>query len=612
LTPDPRVPRRLRPTRSAIHVTNNRASSGRWRDRIAVAAVIVIVLSGCTPAAVTPSSAVPAGSATAATSTSGASATAATGSATGSAATSPAATDAAPSAAAVDGGTITVAIDSDPGGQFDLHATAADIAALVLRNTFDSLVVQDSDGSFKPWLAESWDVSGDGLQYTFHLKDGVTFHDGTPFDAAAVKANFDHVVDPKTKSQYAAGLLGGDAYAGTSVVDPKTVRITLNRPFAPLLQSLSTAYLGFYSPKVLASAPDKLAAGGPDVAVGTGPFKLASYVDGQEIRFTKNPDYTWGPANATHTGAAHPDTLVYRILPENAVRAGALTSGEVDIASNISPTDVKGLQANPSITVSAKDAPGLPYSLFLNHAHGPFADKPVRQAFERGIDITSAVDAVYLGEYKRAWSVLGPTTPNAYDPSVEGTWQYDEAAANALLDKAGWTARDSDGYRTKDGKRLTAEWPSYNAPREDRRSLIDAFQADLKKIGFELKPTPLDGGAYLDRLLAGNYDIADWSFVRPEGDILRLHLYSKYAPIQNASYVNDPQLDKILVDASESTDPAKRTDLYHQVQHWVIDDAAIVPIYVPSHIVGVTSNIGGLRADIHGWPLLYDAWTTKQ
>ena len=84
-------------------------------------------------------------------------------------------------------------------------------------------------------------------------------------------------------------------------------------------------------------------------------------------------------------------------------------------------------------------------------------------------------------------------------------------------------------------RRLTAEWPSYNAPREDRRSLIDAFQADLKKIGFELKPTPLDGGAYLDRLLAGNYDIADWSFVRPEGDILRLHLYSKYAPIQNAS-----------------------------------------------------------------------------
>ena len=88
--------------------------------------------------------------------------------------------------------------------------------------------------------------------------------------------------------------------------------------------------------------------------------------------------------------------------------------------------------------------------------------------------------------------------------------------------------------------------------------------------------------------------------------------FNGYAPIQNASYVNDPQLDKILVDASESTDPAKRTDLYHQVQHWVIDDAAIVPIYVPSHIVGVTSNIGGLRADIHGWPLLYDAWTTKQ
>ena len=171
--------------------------------------------------------------------------------------------------------------------------------------------------------------------------------------------------------------------------------------------------------------------------------------------------------------------------------------------------------------------------------------------------------------------------------------------------------RDADGYRTKDGVRLTASWPSYIAPREDRASLIDAFQADLKKIGFELKPTPLDGGAYINQLLAGEYDIADWSFVRPEGDILRLHLYSKYSPIQNASYVNDPQLDQWVVAASQSTDPAKRTDLYDKVQHWVIDDAAIVPIYVPSQIVGSTSNIGGLRSDINGWPLLYDAWTTK-
>jgi peptide/nickel transport system substrate-binding protein len=583
----------------------------RWLALIPAASLLLAACSAAAPSSagssVGASAAAPSGSSASAS----APAASPAQSIAASAASSPATTPAASTGTPVDGGTITVAIDSDLGGAFDIHSTAADISALVLRNVFDSLVVQDSDGSFKPWLASSWDISADGLHYTFHLKSGVKFQDGEPFDATAVKVNLAHVVDPNTKSQYAAALLGGDAYAGADVVDAQTVRINLKRPFAPLLQSLSTAYLGFYAPNVLKTSADKLAAGGPDVTVGTGPFKLASYVAGQQITFTKNPDYQWGPGNATHTGPAHPDQLVYRILPENAVRAGALTSGEVDVAENVSPTDLAGLQADSSITVTQTDAPGLPYSLFLNHSHGVFADKLVRQAFERGIDISSAVNAVYLGAYKRAWSTLGPTTPNAYDPTVENTWPYDPDLANQLLDQAGWTGRDADGYRTKNGVRLSASWPSYSAPREDRASLIDAFQADLKKIGFELKPTPLDGGTYIKQLLAGQYDIADWSFVRPEGDILRLHLHSGFSPIQNASYVTDPQLDQWLDQASQSTDPATRTALYDKVQHWVIDDAAIIPIYVPSQITGIASDVSGLRADISGWPLLYDAWTTK-
>ena len=510
----------------------------------------------------------------------------------------------------VDGGTITVGIDSDPGSQFNVHVSAADISALVLRNVFDSLVVQDADGSFKPWLAESWDVSDDGLSYTFHLKDGVKFTDGEAFDAAAVKANFDHVVDPATKSQYAASLLGGAAYAGTEVVDDRTVVVKLNTPFAPLLQGLSTTYLGFFAPEVLKDKADQLAAGGPGITVGTGPWILDGYVAGQQVTFKKNPDYAWGPANATHTGAVHPDTLVYKILPENTVRAGALTSGEIDVAENVSPSDIPTLEADSSITISNADAPGLPWSIFLNHSQGLFADKAVRQAFQRGIDISSAVDAVYNGAYQRAWSVLSPTTPNAYDASLEGTWDYDADRANQLLDQDGWTTRDADGTRMKDGQRLEVHWTA-TSTREDRASLIAAFQADLKKIGFDLEIDQLDVGAYLDRLMGGTYDIVDWSFVRPDGDILRLHLDSKHSPIQNASYVNDPQVDEWVNDAAEATDDAERASLYQQVQQWVVDDAAIVPVYVPGNITATAANVGGVRADITGWPLLYDAWTTK-
>lgn len=509
----------------------------------------------------------------------------------------------------VDGGTVTIGIDGDPGSQFDVHVSAADISAQVLRNVFDSLVVQDTDGSFQPWLAQSWEVSADGLAYTFHLKEGVTFTDGERFDAEAVKANFDHVVAAETKSQYGASLLGGDAYAGTEVVDDRTVVVKLNRPFAPLLQGLSTAYLGFISPDVLASRADELAAGGPDVTIGTGPWKLDEYVAGQEIRFVKNPDYDWGPENAEHTGAVRPDTLVYKILPENSVRVGALSSGEIDIAGNVSPADVPALEADSSITIGSVDAPGLPWSIFLNHEQGVFQDRAVRKAFQLGIDISSAVDAVYEGQYQRAWSVLGPTTPGGYDESLEDSWEYDPEEAGALLDEAGWTETDAEGYRVKDGQRLSAHWNAAQT-REDRASLIAAFQADLKKIGIELVIDQQESGAYLERLMGGNYDVMDWSFVRSDGDILRLHVYSAFAPIQNASWINDPQLDEWTVAAAQDTDTAARAELYRKVQQRVIDNADIVPVYVPGNITASAANIGGLRADINGWPLLYDVWTS--
>lgn len=510
------------------------------------------------------------------------------------------------------GGTVTVALESEPAGQFNVHVSGADAAASTLRGVFDSLVSQGPDGEFHPWLAKSWEISEDGLSYTFELRDDVTFTDGTAFDAAAVKANFDHVVAKETASQYAAGLLGGDAYKSTEVVDDDTVRIHLTRPFSPLLQGLSTAYLAMFSPKVLETSADKLAAGGPDVTVGSGPYQVENYVPGQELVLVRNPDHAWGPENAEHKGAARPDRLVLRFLPESSVRAGALSSGEVDIASNLAPSDVINLEGQPDYQVQAVENPGLPWSLFLNHDHGVLTDVKVRTALLRGIDVTSAVATVYQGKYQRAWSILGPTTPNAYDPSLEGTWEYDEALANGLLDEAGWTERDDEGIRTKDGERLSLRWPVASGPRDARQSLGEAFQADLKKIGVELKREPMEIGAYLQALQAGDYDVIDWSFVRSDGDILRLHLYSEYAPIQNASWVSDPQVDEWVLQASQSTDPAERAAIYSEVQKWALDDVAFIPIYVPSTLVAASNSVGGLTHDISGWPRFDQIWTTKQ
>ncbi len=185
----------------------------------------------------------------------------------------------------------------------------------------DSLVFQKPDGSFAPWLATEWNVSDDSTEYTFTLRDDVTFHDGEPFDAAAVKANFDRIVDPETESAQAASMLGGEFYAGTDVIDEHTVTVRFSQPYAPFLQAASTAQLGFYSPKVLADSAGELKVGGPGITVGTGPFELTEYTPEQEIVYTANADYDWAPEGAERPGF---ETLRVEILPEPSVRAGVV------------------------------------------------------------------------------------------------------------------------------------------------------------------------------------------------------------------------------------------------------------------------------------------------
>lgn len=512
-----------------------------------------------------------------------------------------------------DGGTVTVGLDTDPDSQFDIHVAGADVSAQVMRNVVDSLLVQDPDGTFRPWLATSWDLSEDGLTYTFHLRKGVTFSDGETFDAHAAVTNLDRVVAPETKSQYAASLLGGEAYAGARALDDHTLELRLTQPFAPLLQGLSTAYLGFLAPDVLKDekATSRLAAGGADVSIGTGPWTFTEYVSGQHLILSRNPDYAWGPDNATHTGPVRPERLVYQILPESSVRVGSLTSGELDVAASLSPMDVSTLEDDPDTVLTSADSPGLPWSLFLNHTQGPFRDRAVRRAVQSGLNISPDVAAVFEGRYHRAWSVVTPPTPDAYDDSLENSWTYDPDGAKNLLEDAGWHTDPGTGYRSKDGEPLTVHW-STSSPDGDQSTLMAAFQADLKKIGVELVIDQQDTGRYLQRLMSGDYDIVDWSFVRPDGDILRLHLFSKLAPVQNASWVDDPQIDDWVIAASGETDPAQRQALYAKVQQWVVRDAAIIPVYVPGNITATAAHLGGLRADITGSPLLYDTWTTAK
>ncbi|OZD30889.1 peptide ABC transporter substrate-binding protein [Rhodococcus sp. 06-1477-1B] len=484
-------------------------------------------------------------------------------------------------------------------GHMDPQTSQLDVSAMVQRAVLDSLVFQEPDGTFSPWLAESWDVEDGGASYLFRLRTDVTFHDGTAFDAAAVKANFDRIANPETASAQAASMLGGDLYAGTDVVDEHTVRVRFTQPYAPFLQAASTALLGFYSPAVLSSKADQLKAGGPGVTVGTGPFELTEYTPDQDLVYTRNDDYTWGPDGG---GKPAVKTLRVDILPEASVRVGALSSGQADVVTNLPPNLVAQVPADD--TVESIAYPGLPYSLFLNEKYGVFADQKVRQAFSKAIDVDTAVQEIFFGQYPRAWSILGSTTPG-YDASLEQTWPFDPTAADALLDEAGWTGRDADGIRTKNGQRLTARWIAWTPVPDDRAALANAVQSDLKAVGFDLQREVLEPGAYNEQYGPKTYDVTDWGFSGVDADLLRSHLATD--GFQNASQVSDPAMDALLAQGASTTDPAARNAIYAQVQQWNAQQAAIVPLYSPALISAVRPDVTGLTFDLYGRPLFATA-----
>lgn len=508
----------------------------------------------------------------------------------------------------VQGGTLTAAVDTEP-VSWDIHASTQDVTAEIQRQVFDSLVSQDSQGKFHPWLATKWEVADDYKSYTFHLRDDVTFSDGTKFDAAAVKANFDHIVAKSTKSLYAATLLG--PYTGTQVIDARTAKVTFSKPFAPFLQAASTTYLGLYSPMAITANAGRFAAGGP-ADVGSGPFVFSSYTKGQSAVLARNPKYAWAPATAAHTGPAYLDKLVIRFLPTASVRSGALTSGQVQVAKAIPPQNVTTVKATNGLDLISRQAPGGNYNLWLNGSLAPLDDQRVRKAIQRGINIDQDVKTVTFGQYPRAWSPISPTTPN-YDKTLEGSWPYDPALSAKLLDEAGWTGRDSEGYRTKGGKRLTLNWPllSIQATREGRDVLAQAIQADLKKIGVEVEHPSLDLGTYNTQVYGGKANFVDLSWPRFSPDVLWLFLNSGSAPANggiNATFIKDADFDKWTDDGRATLDEKVHADVYPKVQQRAIDQAVVVPLYTQVSLVGKSDSVKGLTFNASNWLTYYDTW----
>jgi peptide/nickel transport system substrate-binding protein len=470
----------------------------------------------------------------------------------------------------------------------------------VFRSIFDSLVVLLPDQSVGPWLARSWEVSADQKSYTFKLRTDVTFHDGTKFDAVAVKANLDRIKDPKN-ALVALGDIG--PYTGAEVLTPDTVRIDLAEPFSPLLRNLSKTTLGVVSPAALQRYGDTIGQN----PVGTGPFRFVSLTQGIEIRLARNSGYAWAPPTALHEGPAFLDSLVFRNVPEESTRVAALQSRQVHAADGIPPQNILALQADQGFRVLQKELLNNNYSLYLNVGRAPWNEMDVRRAVQLSLDANALVKVIYLGTEPRAWSPLSPSLFASNDKELTNSWKSDPKQAAALLDAKGWKP-GSDGVRVKDGKRLTITFIDTQGNREKRLDVIQLARRQLARNGIELTIESQPLGTYNDMLTRGEFDLGGASQFAPDPDVLRrLHL-PEGRPAASISKVDDAEISAWLKLGTREPDGESRAELYRRVQRKLIEQAYAFPIYILLYTIATTDTVHDLTIDTHGFPEFHGAW----
>ena len=511
--------------------------------------------------------------------------------------TSPTTSPTADAADATPGGTLRFALGASPSG-VDPQQVGSNVSIYIARQLADSLTDQDpTTGEIVPWLATSWEVSEDLTTFTFHLRDDVTFSDGTPLTATTVKANLDALTgDLGATAPLAASYLAG--YTGTTVVDEHTATVAFDAPNAQFLQATSTVSLAILSDATAAVDPNERLQG---KVVGSGPFVLESYTQDQGAVLTRRDGYAWPSGLGANDGEAYLETIRFTVVPESGVRAGGLASDQFDAVGDVLPQDVAQVDGAGG-SVLTRTNPGVTFVLQPNVTAAPLDDVAVRQALNLAIDRQQLVDTVLSDAFEPATSVLASTTPGYADLSDELT--LDAAAAATLLDDAGWVA-GADGIRAKDGEKLSID-VVYAPLFTGSQAVLELVQQQLRAVGVDLvlrQVTPADQQALLD---SGDYDTYYYNVTRADADILRTQFSSTGRNINRRDA--DDVLDPLLAQQLAAGDAAQRTDLVGQAQREIVEQALAIPLFELAQSIGVAGDVHGVTFDASSRLLFHDAW----
>ncbi len=496
-------------------------------------------------------------------------------------------------------GTLTIGIRNVDYDTFDPHASAFTQAAYVFRNIFDRLVYLDENANYVGGLATAWDASDDATEWTIALRDDVTFHDGSALTAGVVKFNFDRMKDPATESKQAGPLLG--SYAGSEVIDDTTLKVTFETPYALFPFALSSPFMGIVSQQ----AVEEHGANFNEALVGSGPFKFVSEIPGNEVVLERNDDYDWGPS-IFHAGPAHLESVVFRFILEEEARLSALETGEVLIIDEVPPGAVDRVQENSRTSVLGAPKVGLARGIHFNTAFPPTDDIRIRQAIMHAIDRDEIDQIVFKGVYPVAYQLLTRGV-KFYDDSVENMFPFDPDRAIALLEEAGYTEINDDGYRMKDGEAISifhATFPGYVAELP-----AEVIQAQLKRVGIEFLVNVMTGTAMMDGMASmdSTFNTALIGTYSPDPGLFLDRMYHSSAiGTRNWSHWATDELDVLLRQGLETGDEAERMDIYQQVQRIINENALGAGIYANVSVFGVSDRVEGFQFDPYAHPEIFD------
>lgn len=486
------------------------------------------------------------------------------------------------------GGTLTLGWNQVP-DTLNPALTGALSVAPIDAAIFNTLVYLTTKDQVTPDLATSWSVSSNGLQYTFNLRHGVTFQDGTPFDSAAVVTNIQYIANPTSAGGAAVGLLGP---CTTATADSQyKVTIQCSQPYTPLLRQLGEPNLSMQSPTAMKTYGPNLG----DHPVGTGPFELASYTPHVSLTLKRNPGYDWAPPALGSNGPAKLQNLVFTFVTNSQSQLSELQSGQAQMINRVSGAYFKTIGAQSGFRAIYIPTSGMGFFIPVDTASWPTSDLAVRRAIEYAIDKSAAIQIGDQGAFKPLWGPLQPGILGAV--SYKGMYPFSTKKAEQELIAGGWT-RSGDGW-TKDGKPLTLVM-TYPSGAGDDPDFAQAIQSALGAVGMKVSISPMAAPAWEAANLSAAFNITLSTYGAVDPDTLRIH----YLPglYFNRSHYSNPQLTSLLNRAEVETNQANRVDLYGQAQKIIMDDAVEVPLreqaaldITSSKVAGLTYSAGGIE-----------------